>query len=64
MKSKMEQTTKYILELTVEKAKWLRGMIQNPIPELPPEFDHEFEEDPYNRDMRQRFWTALEFPDE
>ena len=45
----------FTLILTLEEAKWLREMVQNPINVCL--FDREAE---YNKEMRAKFWNALE----
>jgi len=51
---KTEIKTTYTLTLGEDEAKWLRGLVQNPIyvenPEDEPDMDAE---------MRHRFWLAL-----
>lgn len=47
-------TTVITLTLTLEESAWLRALVQNPINCVDPE-----EEEPLNREMRQRFWNSL-----
>ena len=55
MKSNKEVTAEYVLTLTKEERDWLRGMMQNPI-----HCDNPNDEDPFQLDMRQTFWDALQ----
>jgi len=59
MKCSVQVEKTYTLELTEEEARWLRGLVQNPIPnQKNPEGRPELE-DEYDMDMRRRFWDAL-----
>lgn len=59
MKCSVQVEKTYILELTEEEAKWLKALMQNPIPnQRNPEGRPELE-DEYDMDMRHRFWDAL-----
>jgi hypothetical protein len=51
---KLEQSTEYKLILSYAEIKWLQGVVQNPPPGVSPE-----DEDPYNRDMRSKFWNIM-----
>lgn len=55
MKSNKAVTEEYVLTLTREARDWLRGMIQNPI-----HCDNPNDEHPFDRDMRQTLWDALQ----
>jgi len=54
MNSKSISTTRIILELEHEEARWLKQVVQNPIG-----VDKD-DEDISDEEMRQRFWKALE----
>lgn len=56
MKSENITVTHYRLELTEDEAKWLKGIMQNPLSENE---DPRFE-DPKDAAMRSKFWDALQ----
>ena len=54
MKTKVSMKTVITLELTVEEARWLRGVVQNPIGIDP------LDEPAEDKEMRRVFWDALD----
>ena len=52
MKTKVEK--QIVLTLNEEEARWLKGILQNPL-----WVDSPDEEDPYDRAMRGKYWDAL-----
>ena len=53
MKSTIQKTTVYTLELDEEEAAWLRGLVQNQLTE---------HERPIDSEMRKKIWDALTPP--
>lgn len=51
-----------VLELTVEEARWLHGLMQNPLP-LSWDCDPQ-KEDPHDRKMRKAFYEATSLEDQ
>lgn len=58
MKSTQIIREEYTLVLDAEEAKWLKAVVQNPI-----NCEELDKEDSLSREMRQRFWRALECRD-
>ena len=54
MRAVMSKRITIVLELSEEEARWLKGLMQNPIQS---DLDNEREED---KKMRHIFWNALE----
>ena len=52
---KVETEKLITLTLTEDEARWLKSIVQNPL-----WVDDPNEEDPRDKDMRSRFWVALE----
>jgi hypothetical protein len=54
MKTEIKTTTKVTLSLTEEEARWLKSTMQNPL-----YGEHPADESDENKEMRERFWVAL-----
>jgi len=60
MKMSVKVEKKLILELTEEEYYWLKALMQNPFPTQNNPTGNPQLEDEFNREMRRRFWDALQ----
>ena len=55
MKANIETQVQTTLVLSEEEARWLKGLVQNPL-----WVDHPDDENPKDKKIREAFWNALD----
>jgi len=56
---KLEREVFYKITLTSDELKWLRSLVQNPIPTQDNPKGLPEKESPLDKEMRYKFWTIL-----